>query len=176
MAAIGVFPEAARGSAAAAFSRFRFFVCGALRRHGEGECCMMSAAEPTRRPMQPRKFIDYHLAALEANEARHKRHAGDPRGLGRFSGSDSPPLRYWTLGAPQSLCRASRRGRSCWATSRRQSAGHRGHYRARLPARARPSSASTPTCAIRSPTRCYARIGFTPVRPRTIRGPASPKL
>jgi hypothetical protein len=34
MAAIGVFPEAARSSAAAAFSCFRVFVRGALRRIG----------------------------------------------------------------------------------------------------------------------------------------------
>jgi RimJ/RimL family protein N-acetyltransferase len=55
---------------------------------------MMSAAEPT---MQPREFIDQHLPALETNEARHNVMLAI---LGRFSGSDSPPLRYWTLGAP----------------------------------------------------------------------------
>src|SRR5262245_12758188 len=47
--------------------------------------------------MQPQEFADLHLPALEADEIRHNVMLAI---LGRFSGSDCPPLRCWTLGGP----------------------------------------------------------------------------
>jgi len=45
----------------------------------------------------PRDFADYHLPALEADEARHNLILAM---LARFSGSEPSPLATWTLGAP----------------------------------------------------------------------------